>query len=143
MKRGDSRRRVGVADLLIDYVQRNEERVVEKSSHMRGCPEVEAGSAVEQSQSLIERLHDLIAVLSGCCGPLLRGCSLIAYPGLLGSEHLTIDVAVVMGVQQLLLLALKLLKAPGVSLGLLARVLGESTRVALYLAPNRILLVRG
>jgi hypothetical protein len=55
---------------------------------MRGCPKVEAGGAVKQSQSLIERLFDLIAVLGSRRGPLLRSCSLVAYPVLLGSEHL-------------------------------------------------------
>jgi hypothetical protein len=110
---------------------------------MRGCPKVEAGGAVKQSQSLIKRLFDLIAVLGSRRGPLLRSCPLVAYPVLLGSEHLAIDMTFVMGVQELLLLSLKLLKASCVSLGFLIRVRGQSARVALYFAPNRILLVRG
>ena len=55
---------------------------------------------------------------------------------LLGSENVSIDVPVVVSVEQLLLLALKLFEASLVALGLVA----ESVRVVPHLSPDRLAL---
>ena len=119
---------------------------------MRRRPAVEAGGAFKQLQSLVQRFYDLVAILGGCRRPLLRDCSLALYPGLLGSEHLAVDMTVVMSMQKLLLLALELLEASLVPLGLptgvgdqsagISRPCGLSStgsRVDISLAPKRLI----
>ncbi|HEV3322089.1 MAG TPA: hypothetical protein VG147_07875 [Solirubrobacteraceae bacterium] len=73
---------------------------------------------VQQLQGLIEGVLGVAGVLGGYLGPAVGLGALLFDAVLLGVQHVLIDLAPVEEMQELLLLALELLEAAGVALGL-------------------------
>src|ERR1700722_12771043 len=117
-----------------------EDRLVDEPSLGRVGREVGQAALVDEAECILEGLHDVLDLACGCLRPAASLGALGLDSGLLGLQNLVGDLALVVELDELLLLSSEFPEPAGVTSGFAASDLGLGIDIVVKRLADRLLL---